>query len=98
MMKSTVFSLIVMWLICTATTAPLDGDNHRPEVKIPPYIKKIYNKMSQAMDQGDLNTSLKYLKTIQSVHWLEPITHGKTIQHTASFIVTLVNNIFVPSV
>ena len=83
-MNSTTFSLIVMCLICTATTAPLDGENHRPtptaaEIKIPPYIRKIYNKMSQAIDQADLHTSLNYLKTIQTVHWLEPVTHGKRI-------------------
>ena len=92
-------SLIVMCLICVATSAaPLDGENHKPttttaaaaEVKIPPYIRKIYNKMSQAMEQDDLHTSLKYLRTVQAVHWLEPATHSK---YTTSIIVTQVNNI-----
>lgn len=85
-----------MNLICIATTAPLGSDRDSAEVKIPPYLSKIYRKMSQAMEQGDLHTSDKFLKTIQTVHWLEPVTHGKNC--TAIVIVEQVNNIFVPSV
>lgn len=83
--KLILFSLVIMKFICTATTAPLDSDHKRSAptttttVKVPPYIKKIYHKMSQAMKQDDLHTSLKYLRTIRTVHWLEPVTHGKNI-------------------
>ena len=90
------FSLLVIFkLMCIATTAPLDNDikpsRAEEEAKIPPYIRKIYKKMSQAMEQDDLHTSLKYLRTVQTVHWLEPVTHSKN-QHN------IVNNIFVTSV
>lgn len=71
-----------MKLVCTATTAPVDRVNHIStrtveEVKIPPYIRKIYKKMSQAMQQDDVHTRTKFLKTIRAVHWLVPVTHGK---------------------
>ena len=79
------FSVIVLSLICAATTAPLDSEHQIPtaaapaaaKLKIPPYIKKIYQKMNQAMEQDDLDVSLKYLKTVRTVHWLEPVTHSE---------------------
>ena len=57
------FSLILMSLICAATTAPLDNENQIPastaaEVKIPPYMRMIH-KMNQTMEQDDLKISLK---------------------------------------
>lgn len=84
-----------MKLICAATTAPLGSENHfsaptMAEVKIPPFIRKIYKKMSQAMQQDDLHTSLKFLRTIRTIHWLEPVTHGKNAlltHYMAGFIV-----------
>ena len=45
----------------------------------PLHIRKIYKKMSQPMQQGDLHTSLKFLRIIQTIHWLESVTHGKNI-------------------
>ena len=81
-MNLIIFCGIVLKLVSLVTTAPLDSDNQvstpsTAEIKIPPYIRKIYKKMSQAMQQGDLHTSLKFLRIIQTVHWLEPVTHGK---------------------
>ena len=43
------------------------------------HIRKIYKKMSQPMQQGDLHTSLKFLRIIQTIHWLESVTYGKNI-------------------
>jgi len=99
MMKLIILFIIVMSLLSTATPAPLDtldSDHEVPtpsttQVKIPAYIKKIYNKMSRVMEQDDLNMSMKYLRTVGTVHWLEPIRHGKTI-HTHSYV----HYIFVP--
>ena len=83
-MKLIIFSTIVLTLVSSATTAPLESDDQIPtqstaEIKIPPYIKRIYKKMSQAMEEGDLHTSLKFLRIVQTVHWLEPVTHGKNV-------------------
>ena len=76
-----------MSLLSIVTPAPLDSIHEIPtpsttQVKIPAYIKKIYKKMSQVMAQDDLHMSLKYLRTIGTVHWLEPIRHGKNTHTT----------------
>lgn len=80
-------------LLAVATAAPLDSDHKMAksesasaEVQIPAYIRKIYKKMSQAMEQDDLHMSLKYLRTVQTVHWLEPLSHGKAVM---IYIVTI---------
>ena len=81
-MNLIIFCVIVLKSVCSVTTAPLDSDNEvstpsMAEIKISPYIRKIYKKISQATQQGDLHTSLKFLRIIRTVHWLEPVTRGK---------------------
>ena len=83
-MKLIMFSIIVLTLVSSVGTPLLKSDDQIPtpsiaEVKIPPYIKRIYKKMRQAMEEGDLHTSLKFLRIVQTVHWLEPVTHGKNV-------------------
>ena len=80
-MKLAVSNLIVISLISVATTAPLDNPRTTAaaaDVIIPPYMKKIYNKMTQALNQDDQGISAKYLSSLQTIHWLDPI-HGKRI-------------------
>jgi len=71
--------IVSVILVLLANTEAADHDSVTNDVHIPPLIRKTYRKMSAVMKQGNLDISLKYLRTVKKIHWLEPVTHGEKI-------------------
>jgi len=69
----------IMLILLRVANAETVDDSVTDDVHIPPLIRRTYRKMSAVIEQGDLETSLKYLRTIKTIHWLEPITQGEKI-------------------
>jgi len=65
--------VIVLGLLKVASSLPFDNSR----VYIPPLISNIYQKMIEAMEQGDPGIVSKYKEIVRTLHWLEPITLGK---------------------
>jgi len=70
---------VILILLTLANTGAADHGSSTDDVHIPPLIRKAYRKMSAVMEQGNLDISLKYLRTVKTIHWLEPVTHGEKI-------------------
>jgi len=69
--------LLVFILLEVARSVPIDSNKDDSPIYIPPIIRDIFYKMSALMEQGDLETSLKYLKIVKTLHWLGPVTVGE---------------------
>jgi len=71
--------LIVSVILVLLANSEANHDSVTNDVHIPPYIRKTYRKMSAVMKQGNPDISLKYLRIVKKIHWLEPVTHGEKI-------------------
>ena len=87
LMETKLIVSLVFILLEVASAVPID--NSRDDVYIPPLIRNIFHKMSAVMDQGDLDISLKYLRIVKTLHWLEPVTCGKYLaKYSGNWLLT----------
>ena len=75
LMETKLIISLVLILLEVASVVPFD--NSGDDVYIPPLIRNIFHKMSAVIDQGSLDISLKYLRIVKTLHWLEPVTLGE---------------------